>query len=126
MKTIKNILLSLLIANTLGSALFVPLIYLDYSVRKDYIAKVLCINKDKPMLNCNGKCILAQKIKKAQEQEDESKDITQKLEISFFFAKWLQYEMKNFYTERENTTSLYMIINLPEGHFQGVFHPPQG
>lgn len=34
----------------------------DYIVRWDYYAKVLCENKDRPELHCDGKCILAQKM----------------------------------------------------------------
>ncbi|MDH5365551.1 MAG: hypothetical protein OEW67_01075 [Cyclobacteriaceae bacterium] len=122
----KNIILTFLIANTLGSALFVPLIYLDYTVRQDYIAKVLCINRDKPMLNCNGKCVLAQKIKKAQEQEDESKNVVQKLEYSFFFKRCPQFEIKNTFTELREDFSSFIFLKYSKGYLQGVFHPPQG
>lgn len=39
-----------------------PLI--DYYANYDYIATVLCENKDKPYLECNGKCYLQSQIKK--------------------------------------------------------------
>jgi len=42
-----------------------PLI--EYYANQEYFAKVLCINRDKPQLQCNGKCILMQKLKKAVE-----------------------------------------------------------
>ena len=38
-----------------------------YRVNQDYIAKNLCENRDKPMLNCNGQCYLAKKLKAAEE-----------------------------------------------------------
>ena len=126
MKIFRNIIISLLIVNTLGSALFVPLIYLDFSVRQDYIAKVLCINRDKPMLNCNGSCILAQKLKQAQEQEENSKEITQKLEISFFFNKCPVYELNNTPLELPNPLSAFKLADYSKGHLYAVFHPPQG
>ena len=40
----------------------VPL--LDYGLNYEYIAEVLCINTDKPELECNGKCYLTQEIQK--------------------------------------------------------------
>ena len=40
-----------------------PLI--EYAANRGYFAEVLCINKDKPELGCNGKCVLMQRIKKA-------------------------------------------------------------
>ncbi|OWW25043.1 hypothetical protein B4Q04_10870 [Zobellia sp. OII3] len=41
---------------------------LEFVVNQDYIAEFLCINTDKPELECNGKCYLMQMIK-AQESE---------------------------------------------------------
>lgn len=43
--------------------------YVEYLLNQDYIAEFLCINKDKPQLQCNGKCHLAKQIEKQQEQE---------------------------------------------------------
>lgn len=37
---------------------------LEYYGNQEYFAKVLCINQDKPELQCNGQCILMQKLKK--------------------------------------------------------------
>ena len=43
--------------------------YLEYILNQDYIAEFLCVNKDKPELQCNGKCHLAKELKKQQEKE---------------------------------------------------------
>ncbi|MFD2726099.1 hypothetical protein [Hyunsoonleella rubra] len=43
--------------------------YVEYVLNQDYIAEFLCINKDKPKLQCNGKCYLAKQLEKQQEQE---------------------------------------------------------
>ncbi len=42
---------------------------IDYVVNYDYIAKVLCENKAKPELKCNGKCQLMKELAKAAEEE---------------------------------------------------------
>jgi hypothetical protein len=49
-----------------------------YRVNQDYIAKNLCVNRDKPKMNCNGQCYLAKQLK-AQE-EKESKTANERLE----------------------------------------------
>nr|WP_233098677.1 hypothetical protein [Aureibaculum flavum] len=49
----------------------VPVI--DYNLNYDYIAKVLCINKDEPELKCNGKCHLAKEIKKTLPSDNQDK-----------------------------------------------------
>jgi hypothetical protein len=45
----------------------VPLV--NYTINQDYISEFLCINKNKPELNCNGKCFLAKEIQKQNETE---------------------------------------------------------
>ncbi|CAM3478382.1 hypothetical protein [Zobellia roscoffensis] len=44
----------------------------EYIANYDYIKNVLCVNKDKPMLNCDGKCYLAKQL--AKESEENSKN----------------------------------------------------
>ncbi|WP_396195675.1 hypothetical protein [Flavobacterium sp.] len=61
---------------------------IDYVVNYDYIAKVLCENKAKPELKCNGKCQLMKELAKAAEEEKPisptKKNQTQEAEILFF------------------------------------------
>lgn len=42
-----------------------------YQINKAYITRVLCQNRDKPQLHCNGKCYLAKKLKEQQEKQDQ-------------------------------------------------------
>lgn len=44
--------------------------YIEYAVFKDYIAKNLCINRDKPKSCCQGKCHLRKQIEKNSETTD--------------------------------------------------------
>jgi len=37
-----------------------------YVLHKKYYAEVLCKNKDKPMMHCNGKCHLKKEIKESE------------------------------------------------------------
>ena len=41
------------------------LVVLDYQLHKERITQLFCVNKDKPRLQCNGKCHLAKKLRKA-------------------------------------------------------------
>jgi len=48
--------------------IFRPVIpYIEYAVNKDYIAKNLCINRDKPQNCCEGKCYLEKQLKNSTE-----------------------------------------------------------
>ncbi len=44
----------------------IPII--DYYANYNYIVTELCENRDKPFLECNGKCYLAKEIEKASHQ----------------------------------------------------------
>lgn len=49
---------------------FRPLIPLmEYAVNYDYISTVLCINKSKPELHCNGKCYVGKELAKTNDSD---------------------------------------------------------
>ncbi len=39
--------------------------FIEYELNKEYISEFLCINRDKPKLQCDGKCHLAQELREA-------------------------------------------------------------
>jgi hypothetical protein len=57
-----------------------------YVTNYNYITKVLCINKSKPKLQCNGKCHLMKELAKASESEkpihsDKKDNVKQEIEF---------------------------------------------
>jgi hypothetical protein len=68
--------------------LFKPLFPLvEYAVNYDYISETLCINKEKPIMACNGKCYLMSELTKSFDTNEapvDKKISTNKTEISFF------------------------------------------
>jgi hypothetical protein len=60
----------------------------EYVVNYDYIATVLCENKDKPMMHCNGKCHLMKELAKNAEEDkpisSNKKVASQEHEVLFF------------------------------------------
>jgi hypothetical protein len=53
-------------------------IVLSFYFNQKYIASELCENRHRPMLHCNGKCLLAKKIK--QEENKDQQNPERKLE----------------------------------------------
>jgi hypothetical protein len=82
--TVKKILFLLALFVFLKPAL--PVI--GYVVNYEYITKVLCVNKEKPKLHCNGKCQLMKELAKTSESENpissNKKTANQELEVLFF------------------------------------------
>ena len=62
------------------------LILVDYELRKDFIAKNICENRDKPQMHCNGKCHLRKQLKKDEEKNSqESNKQLDKSDVILFF-----------------------------------------
>jgi len=64
-------------------------ILIDFKINQDFISKVLCINREKPMIMCNGKCYLSEQLKKAEEQEEKQPptNTKERLEVIYYYAK---------------------------------------
>ncbi|MEN9981498.1 MAG: hypothetical protein RL542_1285 [Bacteroidota bacterium] len=99
----------------------------DYIVNYEYISKVLCENKAKPMMHCNGKCHLMKELAKAAETENpKSSDKKQNTPIQevLFFKEIKSFSIVSFSFSTENKINssyleLYSYLNT-----NSVFHPP--
>ena len=49
-----------------------------FQLNRDYIARVLCENRDRPQMNCNGQCYLAKRLKAQQDKQD--KETTERIQ----------------------------------------------
>lgn len=98
-----------------------------YRVNQDYIAKNLCENRDKPMLDCNGQCYLAKQLKAAEEKEQKSN--SERLEK-------MPEVVLAFQTIQSIFNTVFFQIPVAEDHFatvsfvssndpKGFFHPPR-
>jgi hypothetical protein len=95
----------------------------DYLINQDFYAKVLCVNKSKPELNCNGKCSLMSKLKSNENQPKNNTSLLEKqLEIL-----WVSFEK---FPEHLPATSNTRITansssNKPCGSYASdIFRPP--
>lgn len=59
-----------------------------YQINKNEIAAKFCVNKNKPMLHCNGQCYLGKQLKKAEENEKrQNQTLREKDEVISAFNK---------------------------------------
>ncbi len=97
-----------------------------FFANRDYIARVLCINKDVPESGCNGACYLKKQLHKDREkQEKQSPDLKLKEVILFYETPQLPVvatmifdpvaEKIKFAVYRDYVSRAYM---------PPVFHPP--
>ncbi len=100
---------------------------LEYVVNYEYISKVLCENKAKPKMKCNGKCHLMKELAKTSENQNpissNKKIASHELEI-LFFEEIKSFKIASFYCDdnqkmNSNYSKLYSYLNSVS-----VFRPP--
>ncbi|WP_207430886.1 hypothetical protein [Sabulibacter ruber] len=122
MKKLATILLLLVMLSQAFSKFF---IVLDYEANKDFISKVLCINREKPQMKCHGKCYLAKKLKKAEQTQDPTnqKSQKQKQEITLYYQPLVAANTLRIPHQYQQFTST--SAGRPIGVHLSVFHPPK-
>jgi hypothetical protein len=118
-KTVAFILLLAFAMDTFSRAI----IFVDFYLNQSYLAAKKCENRYRPMLHCNGNCILAKKLRQ-QEKEDQKnpeRKIENKNEVissRSFFVSYTDIVPIN-YPEH----NIYLIKRTVDRSFS-VFHPP--
>ncbi len=119
--------ISMIIAIMLPSLLKFGIL-VDFKINQEYIAKVLCINKDEPMSGCNGKCHLSKQLENAEEPEEKQAPRTSNLKLeNIYLIDKLSYYKSNPCLAREfkAAISLYLLNFLPSLYISEIFHPPK-
>ena len=100
----------------------------EYISNYDYIVNVLCENKDKPELNCNGRCYLAQQLAAESEQnqqnpfgENTGLDIPQIL-ISPFDTS---FKTESFFSFKKEVRFWCVLSISPREFIFEISHPPE-
>lgn len=107
-----------------------PLLYLDYELRKEFIIDNFCVNRNRPELHCDGKCYLATRLAAAQEQEQ------QQAERSFMFkllenitdcqTSFASFSAPNYVVNESGVPAFrYVSPFFHKAALSGIFHPPQ-
>jgi len=113
----------LLLISLLSANLSSVLVYLGFEANKKYIAKELCENKNKPQLNCNGKCYLMKKLKQAQDKEQKQEQQSQKSQVQDAVVnKPLVFKQ---YAFAEINFHIPFSTGMPQSIKNSIFHPPQ-
>ena len=98
-----------------------------YHLNKDYIARVLCENRDKPQLHCDGQCYLAKQLKAHQDKQDkETSERVQNTPVIQLF--WEQVSTYSFGTVSMGLPCKGRFVYLARPYTQilrGLFRPPR-
>lgn len=99
------------------------LVFLGFEMNQKYIIRELCVNKNKPQLQCNGKCYLMNKLKQAQDKEQKQERQTQTTQVQdalitvpLNFKQFALAEIKHLFP---------YSTGMPRSIKNSIFHPPQ-
>ena len=119
MKSFISILLSVII---FGASFQNSLYFIDYQINKDYY-EALCINKQKPELDCYGKC---QVKKEAQKEDSPISQIKYSFEVNILPTKSTEFIIKKplFFVNKTKIVSINHNFTL-DGYLKNGLQPPE-
>ncbi|WP_295116630.1 hypothetical protein [uncultured Chitinophaga sp.] len=97
------------------------IVMVEFAVNQAFIAKVLCENKARPELQCNGKCQLKKQLTNEEKKDKEGNSAKSKYEV-YFEDVVAGLNMEDYSV----TTHIYTVYTpqIPTPPFYPVFHPP--
>jgi len=98
----------------------------EYQVNRDFFAEVLCINKSKPELNCNGNCALTKKLQQSHENETQPVSATGSIKLDDYpigFVLLYRNPIK-FSGILSNRFTGTFIESVVQEYFSEIFRPP--
>jgi len=116
------IAICLLIAMT-GSSLSRFFVYAGFEMNQKYIASVLCENRNRPEMHCNGKCYLMKKLKQAEEKEKRQEENNFKKGLHEIVAVYEKISFDPISSLLEKKKHQYIRFDLPDCSFE-ILHPP--
>ncbi|MBS1658072.1 MAG: hypothetical protein JST18_08255 [Bacteroidetes bacterium] len=121
----KRLVIAITVLSLASGMLAQSILLLHYELEKDYYSQVLCINKEKPSLHCEGKCQLR---KELEQEEKNEQNPAVPLKTKPGFNPLYFHTISCRPDIAEVTFELLSICVTPDvaevSH--GIFHPPRG
>ena len=119
----KRLFLISALTGILLQTFFSSMILTHYMMNKEFIAKNLCENRNKPMMHCNGKCHLRKQLEEQQKKDSAPlQSLKEKLELQYFSRVTLSIAAPALHELILPDTSYSFFI--PKTAIRSVFHPP--
>ena len=97
-----------------------------YQLNREYIARVLCQNRDKPQLHCDGACYLAKKLKDQQDRQD--KETTERVQqmpnLQWFCQEYAGFSFSPSVTEGLALPQFSYQLATYWAPLSAIFQPP--
>lgn len=101
----------------------------EYISNYDYIKNVLCENKDRPMLNCDGKCYLSKLLAEENEQNQKNpfseKQANSQMTLLVFMQVLPQLTLKNDLDQTQVKIATIVHNIIPTLLTEDLAQPPE-
>ena len=113
-------LVTLMLLQTLGQEVLV----VDYQLNKARITELYCVNKARPMLHCNGKCHLAQQLRKAEGGDKKAPEMLAKVKYEVLPMAALLLPQPQRWPAAARAYARPSVARYAAVPGRGVFRPP--
>lgn len=100
---------------------------MEYALNKDYIAEVLCINREKPEMDCDGKCYLMSNLENEMDQDAPAQKGSSRIQIEVILAYLQQpfsFSAYSDFTSVEQQFSECFLFNYKLLKLDRIESPP--
>lgn len=100
-----------------------------FEMNRQYISEVLCVNKNRPEMHCNGKCVLMQRVQNEVDRASEKgqqmlRNLIERDVVVFFENYKLPIFQKDDIAIPRNKINVLYINRKPQSEHTDIFHPP--
>ena len=123
----RNLLTYCLIIAVFSTQIKQLTVYIDFKINQDFIAAVLCINQDKPELECHGQCHLSKQLQEIDHSNDSSNipDHKKKTERNTILYFEQHKELSNLLADLFSLNNTCHIDIFKSQFESDIFHPPK-
>ena len=127
---LKRILSTLLIVTILLQTCGTIAVVVSFKINQDYISTYLCVNRDKPQMQCNGKCVLMQRMQQeVNNLNEQNRQKTQHIiehEVLMFCQNVPEFQIHRTASSVSKILKINTYLNSlkPQSSTVAVFHPP--
>lgn len=108
----------------LASSIRDVIICTNFYLNQDYIADVLCVNRDKPELLCSGKCVLVDQLTDSHSDEPSSTSPIKVKRTVYIIPHTYSSVIPDEKVDEERSAHRYVVDFYRHSHHTDVFHPP--
>lgn len=100
------------------------MVMFEFYLNQKYIANNVCVNRDKPQMHCNGKCLLNKQLNAEEKKEQDNPERRAETKSEIFYADALITSINPAFKTIVITHYTPLSIGTPIDAAAVIFHPP--